>query len=100
MENPFNQLDQRLSTIERTLKELNTRVKPEPQPQKFREGGLALAMEVCNYSKSSIYKLVMKNAIPHKKRGSRLWFSELELIQWLENGMPTDWERKQPFTKK
>ena len=100
MENPFIQLDQRLSTIERTLKELNNRVKPEPQPQKYREGGLTLAMEVCNYSKSSIYKLVMKNQIPHKKRGSRLWFNELDLIQWIENGMPTDWERKPTPAKK
>jgi len=100
MENPFIQLDQRLSTIERTLKELNNRVKPEPQPQKNREGGLILAMEVCNYSKSSIYKLVMKNAIPHKKRGTRLWFNELDLIQWIENGMPTNWERKPTRAKK
>jgi len=92
MDNPFIQLDQRLSSMERILKDLNNRIKPEPQPQKIREGGLALAMEICNYSKSSIYKLAMKNAIPHKKRGSRLWFNERDLIQWIENGMPAKWE--------
>ena len=88
MENPFFQLDQRLVSIERKLNELNNRVKPESKPPKIREGGLALAMEVCHYSKSTIYKLVMRNAIPYNKRGTRLWFNELELIQWLENGMP------------
>jgi predicted DNA-binding transcriptional regulator AlpA len=80
--------------MERTLKEISQRVQPIPAPVKFREGGLALAMEVCNYSKSSIYKLVMKNAIPHKKRGSRIWFSEEDLINWMDRGMPTDWETK------
>ncbi len=103
MENPFTELEQRLSArliaMDRTLKEINNRIQPPPQP-KNREGGLTLAMEVCNYSKSSIYKLVMKNQIPHKKRAARLWFNELELIQWIENGMPTDWERKPTPAKK
>lgn len=49
-------------------------------------GGIELAMEITRLSKSRVYRLVTDRAIPHKKRGNRLYFSRAELLAWVETG--------------
>ena len=45
--------------------------------------------DICKYlgmSKSYLYKLTMKGAIPHyKPLGKRIYFSKLEIDKWVKN---------------
>ncbi|GAB4023671.1 hypothetical protein GCM10028808_74600 [Spirosoma migulaei] len=49
-------------------------------------GGVALAVKITRLSEARIYTLVSKRAIPHKKRGNRLYFRQSELEAWVEQG--------------
>lgn len=49
-------------------------------------GGLALAREVTGLSNARIYALVSARAIPHAKRGNRLFFNRTELLTWIKQG--------------
>lgn len=44
------------------------------------------ASELLNLSKFSIYSLVSKRKIPCSKVGKKLYFSRLELIEWIKSG--------------
>jgi excisionase family DNA binding protein len=46
--------------------------------------GIDEISEMTGLSKSAIYKLSMKNEIPHRKFGKRLIFSRSEVKDWLE----------------
>lgn len=43
-------------------------------------------VEYIHLSKSSIYKLVSQNAIPHIKVGTRTLFEQEQINQWVVNG--------------
>lgn len=49
-------------------------------------GGLALAREVTGLSNARIYALVSARAIPHAKRGNRLFFNRSDLLNWIKQG--------------
>jgi len=49
-------------------------------------GGVELAIEITGLAKSTIYSLVSKRAIPHSKRGKRLYFSRKALLDWIDEG--------------
>ncbi|GAB3931870.1 helix-turn-helix domain-containing protein [Larkinella terrae] len=49
-------------------------------------GGIEVAEQITRLSKARIYTLVSERAIPHKKRGNRLYFNRTELIAWVEQG--------------
>ena len=44
------------------------------------------AAEFLNLAKSTIYTLVSKQLLPHKKVSRKLYFSRVDLIEWLEKG--------------
>ena len=44
------------------------------------------AADFLRLSVHTIYALVQKNQIPYMKKTKRLYFSEKELTEWLENG--------------
>ncbi|ASQ90963.1 excisionase [Prosthecochloris sp. GSB1] len=44
------------------------------------------AADLLRLSVHTIYSLVQKNQIPYMKKTKRLYFSEKELTEWLENG--------------
>ena len=48
--------------------------------------GIDLAIEITRLSKSRIYALVQQRAIPHSKRGNKLYFKRAELLAWVEEG--------------
>lgn len=52
--------------------------------QNSQIGGIELAERVTGLTKSTIYGLVSKRQIPHKKRGRRLYFLETELTDWIK----------------
>jgi predicted DNA-binding transcriptional regulator AlpA len=49
-------------------------------------GGIELAMEVTGLAKPSIYGLIWRKEIPHYKKGKRLYFSKIELLNWIKSG--------------
>ena len=49
-------------------------------------GGVELAQEITRLSKSRIYALVSERAIPHSKRGNKLYFNRADLLAWVEAG--------------
>lgn len=44
------------------------------------------AAEFLNLRVPTIYSLVSKSAIPNSKKGKRLYFSKLELLDWIKTG--------------
>jgi predicted DNA-binding transcriptional regulator AlpA len=49
-------------------------------------GGKELAREITGLSYARIYALVSQRAIPHSKRGNRLYFNRAELLAWVAEG--------------
>ena len=49
-------------------------------------GGIELAERVTGLARQTIYGLVSRRAIPHDKRGKKLYFSEKALEQWISEG--------------
>lgn len=85
MTNPFDVLNTRLGGVEALLAEVLKCVQ-QTNPTVAEVGGLSLAQEVTNLSKNSIYALVSKRAIPHSKRGNKLYFNRAELLNWVAEG--------------
>ncbi|WP_369810998.1 helix-turn-helix domain-containing protein [Hymenobacter aranciens] len=83
MHNPFEVLHNRLDKLEALLVE---RLPTTVTPTTPEIGGLALAQEITRLSKARIYALVSARAIPHSKRGNKLYFSRTELLSWVAAG--------------
>jgi hypothetical protein len=86
MNNPFDNIDARLSKLEAlTLEALNclrmTAACAAPEV-----GGIELAQEITRLSKPRLYALVSERAIPHSKRGNKLHFNRADLLNWLNAG--------------
>lgn len=48
--------------------------------------GMDKAVDFLGLGKQTIYNLVSQRSIPHHRKGGRLYFSSLELTQWLKDG--------------
>lgn len=49
-------------------------------------GGLDLAEAITGLSRGTIYKLTCTRAIPHHKKGGKLYFFRDELLSWIREG--------------
>lgn len=49
-------------------------------------GGIDLAVKITGKAKPTIYSLCSERKIPHSKQGKQLYFSRLELMEWLKQG--------------
>lgn len=86
MQNPFAEIEARLCRIEaQQLETLQCLRQAIAQPAPL-VGGIELAQEVTRLSKARIYTLVSERAIPHAKRGNRLFFTRQDLLQWVADG--------------
>jgi len=84
MNNPFDNLDTRLMSLESKLDRLLTQhPHPTPAPE---VGGIELAQEITRLSKPRIYALVSKRGLPVAKRGNKLYFNRAELLAWVNAG--------------
>ncbi len=86
MDNPFIEIDQRLTTIESLLTELKTGLShPKPEVR-----GIPVNIDrvstLSNLAKPTIYGLVAAKKIPHAKQGKKLYFFEDEIIDWIRQG--------------
>lgn len=85
MDNPFQTLEQRLTSIESLLIDLKNKPTIPAEP-KDELGGVELARKITGYSLATIYGLVSARKIPHSKIGKKLFFSRDELSCWLRSG--------------
>ncbi|MCU0432253.1 MAG: helix-turn-helix domain-containing protein [Bacteroidia bacterium] len=72
----------KLTAIERILVEQN----PPQHAENEQLLTIQQAGEFLNLSVPTIYGYVSRSAIPVSKRGKRLYFSKLELLQWIKDG--------------
>lgn len=88
MSNPFDIFDARLSNIETLLLDIKHDQKTTLQTRDKNNDLLTIkqAAEFLNSAASTIYGKVNKKVIPHMKRGGRLYFSRIELMQWIQEG--------------
>ena len=84
MENPFEIIIEKLIAIERRLISVESKIDYKPKTTGITEiMTLKQLSDYSSLSKSLIYKLTSSREIPHSKRGKRLYFSKLEIDEWL-----------------
>jgi len=84
MNNPFENLDTRLTSLESKLDRL---LMQQPRPASGPEvGGMELAQEITRLSKPRIYALVSEGTLPNSKRGNKLYFNRADLLAWVNAG--------------
>ena len=87
MHNPFEIIEARLSCIENLILAL----KHEPEKVKSAERPEELltvqeAAKFLNLAVATIYSKVSREELPFMKRGNRLYFSSIELMEYLKQG--------------
>ncbi len=86
MNNPFEVIEARLSSIENLILDLKqpTKVGPTEQPEQLlsvQEAAKFLSLTV-----PTMYSKVSKGELPVMKRSKRLYFSSIELMEYLKQG--------------
>ena len=88
MNNPFENLDARLSNIENLL--LDIKHKPQAQaPPAVNEDELLTIQqtaELLNLKVSTLYGLTSRKEIPHMKKNKLLYFSKRSILDWVKSG--------------
>ncbi len=87
MMNPFEVIEQRLSSIENlllTIKSQPEEVEPTDHPDQLLN--IQQTAEFLNLSVHTIYSKVSRAEIPYMKRSKRLYFSRTELMNYLKTG--------------
>ncbi|HYH15438.1 MAG TPA: helix-turn-helix domain-containing protein [Flavisolibacter sp.] len=89
MNNPFEKLENALQEINNHLLELKAYAQQKeinPSNNDEEMGGIELAARVTGLSKSTIYALSSKGAIPYHKAkgGKRIYFFKSELLDWIK----------------
>ena len=82
LENPFEQIADRLSRIEFAIIQLKENaIKPQTFPELHTVESLS---KLLNLSIPTIYGLQHKGKLPSIKKGKRLYFKHAEIMAWLE----------------
>jgi len=87
MNNPFEVIEARLSSIENLILDLKhkpTKFEPTEQPEQLLT--IQEAAEFLSLSVPTIYSKVSKGELPVMKRSKRLYFSRIELLEYLKDG--------------
>lgn len=77
MENPFEEITNRLERIERLL---NKGIITPDVPPVF---GVDICSQITGYAKPTIYKNTSKKLIPHFVRDGKLYFKRDEIYAWM-----------------
>ena len=87
MNNPFEVIEARLSSIENLILDLKhnpLRVEPTEHPEQLLS--IQQAAEFLSLSVPTLYSKVSKGELPVMKRGKRLYFSRTELMEYIKEG--------------
>ncbi|GAB2478305.1 hypothetical protein GCM10011375_18820 [Hymenobacter qilianensis] len=90
MHNPFELINARLINLEALTLEALQHLRSNSTQPVAEVGGMELAQEVTRLSKARLYALVSARAIPHAKRGNKLYFHRADLLAWVEQGKRRD----------
>ncbi|RMZ50224.1 DNA-binding protein [Flavobacteriaceae bacterium PRS1] len=82
MDNPFDEMNERLSQIDSKLTYLQEIAENEKQIDKILN--IDEACDLLKVKKITIYRKVKNNTIPHMKRGKKLLFNRNTLLEWLQ----------------
>jgi len=90
MNNPFEELNDRLEHIENLILDMRNQKQTEvTQPTKIpKMVKIDEAAIITGYKKGYVYELVFRNAIPFVKVGRSLRFDTNELDNWMRAGRP------------
>ncbi|PRY90852.1 helix-turn-helix domain-containing protein [Mongoliibacter ruber] len=87
MNNPFEVIEARLSSIENLILDLKHKPQTvEPTDQTEQLLTIQEAAEFLSLTVPTIYSKVSKGELPVMKRSKRLYFSRIELLQYLKEG--------------
>lgn len=87
MQNPFEAIEERLNTIEALLLNLNQQPKEQSeQPVKEELLTVQEAAKFLSLSVPTVYSKVSRGELPVMKRSKRLYFSSIELMDYLKQG--------------
>lgn len=89
MENPFELILSKLEAIERAISEIQNRLDGENGSHIL---DISQAAQYLRISKSALYRLTSQRAIPHFKRGKRLYFKKENLAEWMTQNKVTTLE--------
>lgn len=87
MNNPFEVIEARLSSIENLILDLKhspLRVEPTEHPEQLLT--IQQAAELLSLTVPTLYSKVSKSELPVMKRGKRLYFSRTELMEYIKEG--------------
>lgn len=100
MTNPFDTISERLDNLEGLVRETLRGFEAKPQPEHPDIGGLDLAEGITGLSRGRLYQLTCSRAIPHHKKGGKLYFFRDELLAWIREGNRPAVEQLSTPTKK
>src|SRR5680860_796199 len=86
MNNPFEVIEARLSSIENLILDLKQPKKVEPTEQPEQLLTVQEAAQFLNLTVPTIYSKVSKGELPVMKRSKRLYFSRNELMEYVKVG--------------
>jgi excisionase family DNA binding protein len=84
----LEQVPEAVQQIQADISEIKRLLNPLSIQPKDKKKLLILpeAAEFLNLSKPTIYRHVSARSIPFHKQGSRLYFIEVELLEWVKSG--------------
>lgn len=84
MKNPFEVIEARLCSIENLILDLKHKpIQVEPTDKLLT---IDEASEFLSLAKQTLYGLTSKGEIPHIKRSKRLYFTKVDLLEYLREG--------------
>ena len=86
MNNPFAEIEVRLSNIENLILDLKHQPKQVSTEQTEQLLTIQQASEFLNLSVPTLYGYVHRSEIPVMKKSKRLYFSKKELFAWVKTG--------------
>ncbi|MFH6983606.1 helix-turn-helix domain-containing protein [Marinoscillum luteum] len=86
MENPFQELYERLDRIEGLLVSVRDHKASEPEGEEDRLLNVREAARFLGDAVATLYGRTSKNEIPFYKRGKKVYFKKSELVAWIEQG--------------
>lgn len=87
MNNPFEVIEARLSSIENLILDLKHKpqtVEPKDQPEQFLT--IQEAADFLSLTVPTMYSKVSKGELPVMKRSKRLYFSSIQLMEYIKEG--------------
>ena len=88
MNNPFEEIDNRLNNIESLLFDIKSLLEEQQTNSEQKDKFLTIeqAADFLHLAKQTIYGKVCNREIPFMKQGGRLYFSKQDLVDYIKDG--------------